>query len=437
VDFFRIVAVVITLTALFSYVNHRWLGLPRAIGLLLMGLGISGVLVGVGRSFPGLERSALATVGAVDFDGLVLHGVLGFLLFAGALHLDLSDLRRHALVIGVLSTVGVVLSTAIVGWLMWRILALLGIALPLIHCLLFGALIAPTDPIAVLAILRSVRAPRDVEVQISGESLFNDGVGVVVFLALLRFADGAAHGVGVSAHAVGLLLLREAIGGIAFGAAIGAIAYVLIKGVDNYQVEILLSLALVVGGYPLAEALHVSAPIAMVVAGLLVGNPGRAFAMSEATRERLDDFWELLDEILNSVLFVLIGLLILTVVVTASHVIAGAAAIVVSLLARWASTGVLLVFLRRWVRVGAHSIPLMTWGGIRGPLSLALALSLHQRVVSSSRGATDVIVVMTYAVVVFSIAVQGLSLGPLIRRWLPRETAVPARRPGPPRREAS
>lgn len=432
-DVFGLLALVITLTALFGYVNHRWLGLPRAIGLLLMGLAISGVLAAVGRSSPGLEQSALATVGAVDFERLVLHGVLGFLLFAGALHLDLSDLRRHALVIGVLSTAGVVLSTAIVGWLMWHVLALLGHPLPLIHCLLFGALLAPTDPIAVLAILRSVRAPRDVEVSIAGESLFNDGVGVVVFLTLLRVADGSARDVAGSVSAVGLLLLREVIGGIVFGAAIGALAYVLIKRVDDHQVEILLSLALVVGGYPLAEALHVSAPIAMVVAGLLIGNPGRAFAMSAATRERLDVFWELLDEILNSVLFVLVGLLILTLAVTSTHVAAGAAAIVVSLLARWASTGVLLALLERWTRIGPHSVTLMTWGGVRGPLSLALALSLHQRLSASSRGATDVIVVMTYMVVVFSIAVQGLSLRPLIRRLLPGETTAGAAPPGLPR----
>jgi CPA1 family monovalent cation:H+ antiporter len=424
VDFVGILATTLTLTALFSYVNRRWLRVPRAIGFLLMGLTVSLVIVAVGRWLPALQQTALATMAAIDFDRLVLRGVLGVLLFAGALHLDIADLRKHALVIGVLSTAGVIVSTGVVGWLMWHILGWLGLGVPLLACLLFGALSSPTDPIAVFAIVRALRVPKDLEVQISGESLFNDGIGVVVFLTLLRLVGGPDQPPTAAGLNAALVLIQEVVGGALFGAVVGAVAYLLIKSVDDYRVEILLSLALVLGGYTLAQALGVSAPIAIVVAGLLIGNAGRAFAMSAETRERLDGFWEVVDEILNAVLFVLIGLQLLTVVITPPVLVAGVAAIVVTLLARGLAVGLPLVVLRRWTHVPAPRALLLTWGGIRGPLSIALALSLHQRITGVPASTTDVLVVMTYLVVVFSVTVQGLTLKPLIARALRRAAGV-------------
>jgi CPA1 family monovalent cation:H+ antiporter len=414
-DFARILALAIAVAAVFSYVNHRWVRLPRAIGLLLLGLAVSIVLAAAGRWLPELPQRALATLAAIDFNQLVLHGVLGPLLFAGALQLNLDDLRRHAVVIAVLSTAGVIVSTVIVGWLTWQILGLLGIGLPLIDCLLFGALVSPTDPVAVLAVVRS-RLSKSLEVQLAGESLFNDGIGVVVFLTLLRFASQPGPDAAIDVGGATLLFLQETVGGILFGAAVGVVAFVLIKTVNDYRIEILLSLALVLGGFTLAEAVHVSAPLATVVAGLLIGNHGRAFAMSVATRDRLDVFWEVIDESLKAVLFVLVGLQLLTVEVTREVVAAGAAAIVVTLLARWLSTGIPLTVLRRFARVATPSVGLMTWAGVRGPLSIALALSLSQHLVAPASSRAHVIVIMTYAVVIFSVAVQGLTLGPVIRR---------------------
>ncbi len=408
-------AVLLVLAAAFSYVNYRMLRLPTTVGVMVVALVASLAAVVVGLVFPIVEQHAAAFVRQFDFDRAVLHGALGFLLFAGALRVDLADLSRQRAVVSVLATVGVVLSTLIVGTLSWVLLALLGIPQSPIYCLLFGALISPTDPIAVLALLKHMGAPKSLEVTIAGESLFNDGVGVVVFLGVLEVAaDGRDFDVGRFA----LLFLREAVGGAAFGLAAGYLAYRLIKSVDQYQVEIMLSLALAAGGYALANDLHLSGPMAMVVAGLLIGNQGRLFAMSPTTVERLDLFWTLIEEILNAVLFVLLGLEVLAVTFTGRYLAAGLLAIPAVLLARLLSVACPIWLLRRRQPVERGAVRVLTWGGLRGALSVAMAISLPREVGGEPVASREVIVVMTYVVVVFSILVQGLTIAPLARRWL-------------------
>lgn len=427
---FEIIAILITLAALFSYVNHRLLGLPTTIGLMILAMVLSTALIIAGTFVPSVRDAAEAMLESIDFDETLLHGMLGYLLFAGALHINLNDLARHKVVIGTLASIGIVISTALVGGATWCIFRLVGMPVDLIYCLLFGALISPTDPIAVLGILKSLAAPKDLETKIAGESLFNDGVGVVVFLALLGFA-GAGHGeepVGLAS--VAMLFLKEVVGGAMFGLLIGLIAYCMLKNVENYQVEILITLALVTGGYSVAYVWHLSGPIAMVVAGLLIGNHGRSFAMSDTTREHLDTFWELIDEILNAVLFVLIGLEVLVLTVEGRYVLAGVLAIPTVLAARFISVGVPMGVLPRPRRV-PHAVKLLTWGGLRGGISVALALALRDALKGHVDGrVTDAILVMTYAVVVFSIVVQGLTIGPILRRWLkPDENGASAAHP--------
>lgn len=403
---FEIIAILVSLAALASYLNHRFLKLPESIGLMVIALAISLLFVILGKL--GLvELSHAATfIYSIDFSETLLHGMLAFLLFAGALHVDLSDLASQKLPVAVLSTIGVIIATFVTGVLFWYGIQWLGFELPFIYALLFGALISPTDPIAVLGILKSAGAPKSLEIKITGESLFNDGIGVVIFLTIL--------GIVVSGHQpepshIAMFLLEEAVGGIGLGLSLGWIVYRLLRSVDNYQVEVLLTLALAAGGYSLAEVIHVSAPIAIVVAGLVIGNHGRAFAMSEKTREHLDPFWELLDEILNAVLFVLMGLELLALTLNWKTVAAGLIAIIVVLIARFISvaTPILMMKVKRPFTKGA--IKVLTWGGLRGGISIALALSLPP---SQER---DLILAVTYMVVVFSIFVQGLTLGPLIR----------------------
>jgi CPA1 family monovalent cation:H+ antiporter len=424
---FDLFAVVIVLAAFFSFLNFRLLKLPSTIGLMALTLLFSVLLVAVGSIFPGVESQARAIVRQFDFGQALLHGMLGFLLFAGALHVDLGDLARHRGPIAVLATVGVLLSTAIVGGLVWGMLALLGSPLRLIDCMLFGALISPTDPISVLGLLKQLGAPKRLEIQIAGESLFNDGVGVVVFSGLLELAAGEP---GLDAGHFALLFAREAAGGAVFGLLVGVLVYRMLRLVDNYQVEILLSLALVAGGYAGAEALHLSGPIAMVVAGLLIGNHGRLFAMSSATIEHLDVFWELVDEILNAVLFVLIGLEVLVLSFSRLDLIAGILAIGIVLFARVVSVGLPMWALQRWESFEPSLVPILTWGGLRGGISVALALSLPGDGAPGAVPGREVILAITYFVVVFSILVQGLTIGPLTGRLLP--AAGPTGAPGQP-----
>ncbi len=407
-NLFDIIALLITLTAIFSFINYCTLKLPMTIGVMLIGLVMSLGLLALKPLGLDLTIQASAILGAIDFNQTLMHGMLSYLLFAGALHVNLTDLANQKWLIASLATLGVLVSTAIIGILLWFILGLLGIDLPFIYCLVFGALISPTDPIAVLAILRTANAPKSLETKITGESLFNDGIGVVIFLLVSGFAFG---GIDITVSSVIIFFLEEALGGVVFGFIVGGITYAMLKRVDNYQVEILLTLALVTGGYALAEALHFSAPIAVVVAGLMIGNHGRMLAMSENTREHLDTFWELIDEILNAVLFVLIGLEILVITFESQLLVAGGLAIVIVLFARFISVGVPVFFIRKFRELTPGVTKILTWGGLRGGISVALALSLPA---SAER---ETILAITYCVVVFSILVQGLTIGKLIKRY--------------------
>lgn len=415
-DLYEISALLITLAALFNYINYRTLKLPATIGMMAFGLAISLLIVLLGRLFPQILETATGTLSSIDFNKAFMNGMLGLLLFAGALHVNMGELTAQKGTVALLATVGVLLSTALVGGAMWLILPLLGFELQLTHCLLFGALIAPTDPIAVLSVLKKLAVPRSLEVKIAGESLFNDGVGVVVFIALLGVAGlGSTHHE-VTAGWVALIFVQEVGGGLLFGAALGGLAYLLLRSVDDYQVEILISLAVVMGGYSLAHALHVSGPLAMVVAGLLIGNHVRGAAMSPMSRERLDMFWELVDEFLNAVLFMLIGLELLTLTLSGPSLAAGLIAIPVALLARFLAVGLPMSLLSFRRSFAPHAVKILTWGGLRGGISVALALWLGDQLAEEHHQERDLILTMAYSVVVFSILVQGLTIERLISK---------------------
>jgi CPA1 family monovalent cation:H+ antiporter len=398
-------AVLITLAAILGFINARFIGLPTTIGIMLIALTGSLVLIIAGKfGFADISEQARTLLQSIDFHETLMQGMLSFLLFAGALHVNLNDLAKQKWLILILATVGVVSSTFIIGSLTWVVLNALGLTIPFIYALLFGALISPTDPIAVMGILKQAGVSKSLETKIAGESLFNDGVGVVVFLVLLGIATS---GQTPTAASIGMLFAQEALGGMVFGLVIGLIAFWMLSTVNNYQIEVLITLAVVMGGYALATKLHLSGPIAMVVAGLLIGNQGRMFAMSDATREHLDTFWELLDEILNAVLFVLIGLEILILSLREEYLLAALTIIPLVLLSRLTSVGLPIMVMRYFREFSPRVIEIMTWGGLRGGISIALALSLP---LGAER---DIIIAMTYAVVVFSIFVQGLTIGKL------------------------
>ena len=404
---FQIIALVLTLAALASYANDRFIGLPSSIGLMLLALGGSLLLV-LGDEFGlGLEQPARHLLQQINFSQTLLNGMLSFLLFAGSLHVGLKSLREEVWTVAALATLGVLLSTAVVAALMALTFARLGLRVPFGVSLVFGALISPTDPVAVLALLKRARAPEALATRIAGESLFNDGVGVVIFVIC---AGSYTAGDPVNWQRAGLLLLREGVGGLALGLVLGWVTFRLIKTVDNYRIEVLLTLALVAGGFALASALHTSGLLAIVAAGLVIGNAGREFAMSPETRRNLDVFWELIDEILNAVLFMLIGLEVLAVPHRWTYSLAAMAAIPIVLLARFFSVGATVSMLRLGGKLGRHTVKILTWGGLRGGISVALVLSLPA---SPQR---ELLLTATYAVVIFSIGVQGLTT-PWLLRW--------------------
>ncbi|MFH1704141.1 MAG: sodium:proton antiporter [Nitrospirota bacterium] len=409
-NLFNIVAILITLSAVFGYINYRFIKLPTTIGLMLISILVSlgMVILGhFGKIGLGIEQQWINIIKNIDFNKTLMLGMLSFLLFAGALHVDLNELMKQKWAVLIYATMGVILSTFLVGTLIYLVSGYLGLNLKFIYCLLFGALISHTDPISVLGILNEAGAPKSLEVKIVGESLFNDGIGVVVFITIWDIAFG---GHDVSTGGVISLFIEETMGGIAIGLLTGWIAYKLLKSIDNYQVEILITLSLVTGGYALALAVKSSGLIAIVVAGLLIGNQGREFAMSEKTRQNLDTFWELIDEILNSLLFVLIGIELLIIPLSFKYLFAGIIAILIVLFSRAVSIGAPQFLLTFGKKFDYKSLKIMTWGGLRGGISVAMAISLPAGV------ERDIIITMTYIVVVFSILVQGLTMKYVVAR---------------------
>jgi CPA1 family monovalent cation:H+ antiporter len=408
---FELIAVLLVLTATFGWINHRFVRLPDTVGLLAMGLAASLVLLLIEISFPDtpLYQEVAEFVRQVDFRKAVLDGVLAFLLFAGALHVNIGVLRDRAWVVGGMATVGVLLSTAIVGFGFYYISSLLAAPVPLSWALVFGALISPTDPVAVLSTLKAVRVPLSLEIDMTGESLFNDGVGVVVFTIAVAVAAGSGHG-DTGPGDVAELFVVEALGGAVLGLAGGYAAYRAMRAIDNYSVEVLISLGLVTGSYALASRIGTSGPIAVVVAGLLIGNRGPQYAMSDLTQRYLFGFWTLIDEILNAILFLLIGLEVLVLRFDPAFAWLAAASVPLVLAARLAAVSLPVIVLARWNRFVAGTIPVLTWGGLRGGISVALALSIPEV------NEKSVILTATYTVVVFTILVQGLSLRRLVAR---------------------
>jgi CPA1 family monovalent cation:H+ antiporter len=402
--------VLFAIVAIFGVINLKYLrrlGLPDTLGITLTGLVACIAVSLMGLTHPEMATYAKALVTQINFSEVVFHGLLSFLLFASALHVDFSRLREHKVAIISLATLGVLISTAVVGVGMYYVTAALGHSISLPWCLVFGALISPTDPIAVLAVLKSAGAPQSLESKIASEALLNDGTAMVIFLTLVGLATGVSD---FSAPYVGTLLLREVAGALAFGLVGGYVACWLLSDIDSYPVEILITLALATGGYSLAEYLHVSAPLAVVVMGLVVGNHGATNHMSEKTREHLFGFWGLLDELLNLVLFGLIGLEVIALSFDLSVLWVGLAAVTVVLVARGASVALPMAALRRFRQVSPHAIKIMTWGGLRGGISIALALSLPEF------EGRDMLIGVTYLVVVFSLLVQATTLGRLVRR---------------------
>lgn len=408
---FDLIAILLVLTATFGWINHRLIGLPHTIGLLAMGLTASLVLIGIELALPdvALYDDLIGLVRRVDFQDAVLDGMLAFLLFAGALHVDLAILRRRAWAVGLMATVGVMISTAIVGIGFWLAAGAIGANVSLAWALVFGALISLTDPVAVLSTLKEVQVPETLEIDMAGESLFNDGVGVVIFTVLLA-AAAAEGGSGLSALEIGEMFFVEALGGAALGLCAGFVSYRAMRAIDEYPVEVLISLALVAGTYTLATKLHMSGPIAVVVAGLLIGGRGPRDALSAETQRYLFGFWVLIDEVLNSVLFLLIGLEVLVVRFSPDFAWMGLIAVPLVLCGRFFAVVVPVSALRATHSFVRGTISVLTWGGLRGGISIALALSIPEVAEKS------VILAATYAVVLFTIIVQGLSLRALVER---------------------
>lgn len=411
-DYFTIITTLVLMAAAFGYINVRFLKLPNTIGLMLITLVFTLVVLALATVDKTLLLAERELITQIDFETVLLDVMLSFMLFAGALHTNFEQLKIQRWPVMVFATVGTLVSTFLIGALVFGVLYVLGLNVDFIYCLLFGALISPTDPIAVLGILKKVGVPKDLEAKIVGESLFNDGVGVVVFLTIYQVAQ-ASGGDGVNALGVLELFGREVLGGVLLGLLLGYGTYRLMKSIDDYDIEVIITLATVMTGTVIAQKLHLSAPLAMVTAGLVVGNDTvRGSAMSEITENYVDKFWELVDILLNTILFVLIGMEMLVLEFRWDYVAAGLIAILVALVSRFLSLYVPINAFEKRLDFRPKTNMIMTWGGLRGGISIALALSLTH---SMHR---ELFLVMTYIIVVFSILVQGLTVGGLVKKLI-------------------
>ena len=405
-DIFHLFSVVMVLCATFTYINFRYLKLPSTIGLMLISLVFSLLILLAGNFFPSIMTDVDQKLYTIDFSELLLESMLSFMLFAGAIHIKYEDLKSEKFTVMLFSTVSVLISTIAVGFSTYFLLGLFGISADIMHCLLFGSLISPTDPIAVLSILKSAGVSKSLETKIAGESLFNDGVTVVLFITILKLSQpDAVFDVG----SILLLFGQEAIGGVILGFIIGWLGYKMIASIDNYKAEVLITIAIVMGGYTLAHFIHVSGPLAMVVAGLITGNKSKNDGMSQVTADYVDKFWELLDEILNAFLFVLIGLELLIIEISNTVLIIAVLLIFILLIIRYISVWAPSLLIRFKEVMDRRTLFILTWGGLRGGISIALALSIP---VGYNKG---IWVTITYVIVCFSILVQGLTIGKLAK----------------------
>lgn len=417
-------AILLILATIFGAINYKFVKLPHTIGLMIVALVASLSLIALDLTFPSLGMSILVNefLGNIDFNVTLMQGMLSFLLFAGALHVDLDQLLENKWTILAFASIGVLVSSFVIGGGFWLISGAVGLSLPFLVCLLLGVMVSPTDPVAVLGVLKTLQVPSPLKAKIAGESLFNDGVAVVLFSVLvsLVFGNGGKEGLETSFQLTSViwLLTKEALGGLFLGLISGFIAFWLLRQIDDYVLEVLITLALVTGAYSIALHLHLSGPIAMVIAGLLIGNQGTSLAMSETTRMHVETFWELVDEILNSVLFLLIGLKIVFLLQHSSYEIAYplliglfVAITLLSLFARFLAIALPVQIKSLNSEVDPGTVPILTWAGIRGGVSVALALSLP----SSSE--SELLLFVTYLVVLFSVAIQGLTIENVIKRY--------------------
>jgi monovalent cation:H+ antiporter, CPA1 family len=405
---YNVFAVITVLAALFGYINHRFIKLPGTIGIMLISLLSSLLIILLGEVKPILFEQITRLIKSIDFYTILMKIMLSFLLFAGAFHIDARSMKAQRASILVFSTIGTLISTFLVGMMLYAFCALLHFPIAFLYCLLFGALISPTDPIAVLSILKQAHIPGSLETKINGESLFNDGVAVVIFITVYRIiAGGAAH---LHAGNIILLFIREAGGGLLLGAVLGYLGYLLLRTIDHYQIEVMITLAIVTGGYLLADSLGISGPLAMVVAGLITGSKSREEVMSETTRDYIDKFWEMIDEFLNAILFLLIGFEMLVLPFNKTFILLGVICIPITLLARYLSVFIPISILKYRTAFEKNAIAILTWGGLRGGIPVALALSIPQDMHGQA------FIVITYIVVLFSIIVQGLTIGKVVKR---------------------